>query len=100
MFLDKSKAFDKVWQQGLIFKLKSDGVSDSLLNLIEGFLGNRFQRVLLNGQTSVWLPVKAGVRQGSIYDSLFFLIYINNISDDLVSTVKLFADDNSLFYSL
>ena len=52
VFLDMSKAFDKVWHQGLIFKLKSIGVSDSLLSLIESFLSNRFQRVLLNGQTS------------------------------------------------
>ena len=89
VFLDMSKAFDKVWHQGLIFKLKSVGVSDSLLNLIESFLSNRFQRVLLNGQTSEWLPVKAGVPQGSILGSFFFLIYFNDTSDDLVSTVKL-----------
>ena len=57
----------------------------------------RFQRVLLNGQTSEWLPVKAGVPQGSILGLLFFLIYINDLSDDLVSTIKLFADDTSLF---
>ena len=83
--------------QGLTFKLKSVGVSDSLLNCIESFLSNRFQRVLLNGQTSKWLPVKAGVPQGSILGPLFFLIYINDLSDELVSTVKLFADDTSLF---
>ena len=92
-----SKAFDKVWHQGLIFKLKSIGVSDSLLSLIESFLSNRFQRVLLNGQTSEWLPVKAGVPQGSILGPLFFLIYINDLSDDIVSTVELFADDTSQF---
>ena len=92
-----SKVFDKVWHQGLVFKLKSVGLSDSLLNLIESFLSNRFQRVLLNGQTSKWLPVKAGVPQGSILGPLFFLIYINDLSDELVSTVKLFADDTSLF---
>ena len=97
VFLDMSKAFDKVWHQGLIFKLKSVGVSDSLLNLTKSFLSNRFQRVLLNGQTSKWLPVKAGVPQGSILGPLFFLIYINDLSDELVSTVKLFADDTSLF---
>ena len=97
VFLDMSKAFDKVWHQGLIFKLKSIGVSDSLLSLIESFLSNRFQRVLLNGQTSEWLPVKAGVPQGSILGPLFFLIYINDLSDDLVSSEKLFAGNTSLF---
>ena len=61
VFLDISKAFDKAWHQGLIFKLKSIRVSDSLLSLTETFLSNRFQGVLLNGQTSEWLPIKAGV---------------------------------------
>ena len=61
-----SKAFDKVWQKGLIFELKSIGVSDSLLSLIDSFLSNRFQRVLLNGQTSEWLLVKAIVPQAFI----------------------------------
>ena len=56
VLLDMSKVFDKVWHEGLIFKLKSVGVSDSLLRLIESFLSNIFQRVLLNGQTSEWLP--------------------------------------------
>ena len=77
--------------------MKSVGVSDSLLSLTESFLSNRFQRVLLNGQTSEWLSVKAGVPQGSILGPLFFLIYINDLSDDIVSTVKLFGDDTSLF---
>ena len=72
VFLDMSKAFDKVWHEGLIYKLKSMRVSNSLLKLIQSFLSNRFQRVLLNGQTSEWLPVKAGVPQGSILGPLFF----------------------------
>ena len=97
VFLDMSKAFDKVWHEGLIFKLKSMGICDDLLNLIGSFLENRFQRVVLNGQASEWLPVKAGVPQGSILGPLFFLIYINDLSIDIISTVKLFADDTSLF---
>ena len=68
-----------------------------MLSLIESFLRNRFQRVLLNGQTSEWLPAKTGVTQGSILGPLFFLIYINDLSDNLVSTVKRFAYDTSLF---
>ena len=91
------KAFDKVWQQRLIYKLKSVGVSDSLLKLIQSFLTNRFQRVLLNGQTSEWLPVKAGVPRGYILGPLSFLIHINDLSENIESTAKLFADDTSLF---
>ena len=97
VFLDMSKAFDKVWHEGLIFKLKSMGICHDLLDLIGSFLENRFQRVVLNGQTSEWLPVRAGVPQGSLLGPLFFLIYINDLSVDIRSTVKLFADDTSLF---
>ena len=64
---------------------------------MESFLSNRFQRVLLNGQRSEWLPVKGGVPQGSILGLLFFLICINDLSDGLLSTVKLFANGTSLF---
>ena len=97
VFLDSSKAFDKVWHDGLIYKLKSLGISGSLLKLIQNYLDNRFQRVLLNGQTSEWKPVKAGVPQGSILGPLFFLVYINDICSNLSTNVKLFADDISPF---
>ena len=49
VFLDISKAFDKIWLPGLIFKIKSFGISGDLLELIKNFLSNRFQRVVLNG---------------------------------------------------
>ena len=58
---------------------------------------NRFQRVVLDGRTSEWLLVKAGVPQGYVLADLFILIYINDLSNDMISTVKLFADDSSLF---
>ena len=65
MFLDISKAFDRVWHDGLLFKLKKNNVSGNLFQLIKNFLSGRFQRVLLNGQTSVWETRQAGVPQGS-----------------------------------
>ena len=58
-------------------------VSDSLLKLIKSFLTNRFQRVFLNGQASEWMPVKAGVSQGSILGPLFFLVYINDLPENI-----------------
>ena len=97
IFLDLSKAFDKVWHQGLLFKLESFGIRGKLLNLLKDYLSNKFQRVLLNGQESSWLPIKAGVPQGSILGPLLFLIYINDLPDGLNSIAKLFADDTSLF---
>ena len=97
VFLDISKAFDRVWHDGLLFKLEKNGVSGNLFQLIKSFLSGRFQRVLLNGQTSDWETIQAGVPQGSILGPLFFLIYINDLTDNLNSNVKLFADDTSLF---
>ena len=97
VFLDISKAFDKVWYKGLLYKLKSMGISGELYNLLENYLSDRFQRVLLNGQTSSWRPVLAGVPQGSILGPLLFLIYINDLPNELKSNAKLFADNTSLF---
>ena len=97
VFLDISKAFDKVWHEGLLSKLKSMGISGKLIKLLENYLSNRLRRVVLNGQTSPWRPVLAGVPQGSILGPLLFLIYINDLPNRLKSNVKLFADDTSLF---
>ena len=97
VFLDISKVFDKVWHQGLHYKLRQNGISGELLNILTDFLDNRTQRVILNGQYSSWAKVEAGVPQGSILGPLLFLIYINDLSENLASNPKLFADDTSLF---
>ena len=97
VFLDISKAFDKVWHKGLIHKLKQNGIGGPLLKLLTDFLKSRKQRVVLNGQHSSWSDVLAGVPQGSILGPLLFLIYINDLSDGLQCNSKLLADDTSLF---
>ena len=97
VYLDISKAFDRVWHEGLIYKLKRCGVTGNLLQLLQHFLLNRQQRTVLNGQTSTWGYVFAGVPQGSILGPLFFLIYINDLTANLKCSVKLFADDTLLF---
>ena len=97
IFLDISKASDRVWHEGLLYKIQSIGISGTPLKLIESFLSGRYQRVLLNGQASSWSPILAGVPQESILGPLFFLIYINALSHNLSSTAKLFADDTSVF---
>ena len=64
VFLDISKAFDKVWHKGIIFKLKQNGISGKLLSVLSDFLKDRKQRVILNGQVSSWTDVNAGIPQG------------------------------------
>ena len=97
VFLDLSKAFDKVWHDGLLYKLRCMGICGEYLGLIDSFLSGRFQRVLLNGQTSKWSQIKAGVPQGSVLGPLLFLVYINDLPEGLTLNVKLFADNSSIF---
>ena len=97
VFLDISKAFDKVWHKGLIFKLKQNGVSGKLLKFFESYLENRKQRVALNGFYSDYSIIEFGVPQGSVLGSLLFLVYINDLERNIKSNVKFFADDTMLF---
>ena len=96
VYLDMSKAFDKVWHEGLIHKLKQNGVEGKLLDLFHNYLANRKQRVVLNGMESDWGEIKAGVPQGSVLGPLLFLIYINDLEEGIKSDVKFFADDTHL----
>ena len=73
------------------------GISDNLPNLMNSFFSERYQRVLLNGHSSEWARIKAGVPQGSILGPLLFLTYMNDLSYGIISNVKLFADDTSIF---
>ena len=98
IFLNISKAFDKVWHNGLIFKLRQNGIRGDIINILQDFHRNRKQRVVLNGQCSSWADVNAGAPQGSILGPLLFLIYINDLSDSLKSECKLFADDYLLCF--
>ena len=82
--------------KGLIYKLKQNGISGNLLDTITDFLNSRKQRVALNGQFCSWTSIEAEVRQGLILGPLLFLIYINDLSNDLITNVKLLADDTSL----
>lgn len=97
IFCDVSKAFDKVWHNGLLFKLKKYGICGSLINWFSSYLSDRKQRVIQQGFHSTWTNTSAGVPQGSVLGPYLFLLYINDIVDNIKSNIRLFADDTSLF---
>ena len=80
-------------------KLNQYGISNDLLAFLTNYLSNRKQSVVLNDSISSSLPLTAGVLQGSVLGPLLFLIYVNDISEHLLSLTRLFADDSSLFVS-
>ena len=96
VFLDICKAFDKVRHDGLIFKLKQNGVSGSLLIFFQNYLSNRKQCVVLNWSHSSYSTVKSDVPQGSVLGPLLFLTYINDLERNIKSNIKFFADDTML----
>ncbi|MES9903185.1 MAG: reverse transcriptase family protein [Sedimenticola sp.] len=92
VYCDISKAFDKVWHRGLVLKLQVTGITGYLLSWLTNYLQGRKQRVVLPGHTSDIADIYAGVPQGSILGPLLFLVYINDIVNNITSTIKLFAD--------
>ena len=95
--LDISKAFDRVWHAGLLHKFKSYGISGQIFVFISSFLSNRRLRVVLDGKSSQEYPVNAGVPQGSILGPTFFLLYINDLPDDVICNIAIYADDTTLY---
>ena len=95
--LDISKAFGRVWHAGLLHKLKSYGISGQIFGLISSFLSNRQLRVVQHGKSSQEYPVNAGVPQGSILGPTLFLLYINDLPDDVICDIAIYADDTTLY---
>ena len=91
------KAFDRVWHAGLLHKLKSYEISGQIFGLISSFLSNRRLRVVLDGKSSQEYPVNAGVPQGSILGPTLFLLYINDLPDDVICDIAIYADDTTLY---
>ena len=91
--LDFEKAFDTPPHELLKSKLFSYGIGGKTLKWIDSFLCFRQQRVVVNGVKSDWAPVLSGVPRGTILGPLLFSLYINDISSDIESEIRLFADD-------
>ena len=100
LFLDLKKAFDTIDQSILTTKLKLYGVQPKTLQWFSGYLTQRPQRILINSIFSDAKIVTCGIPQGSILGPLLFLLYLNDLpNSNLVSTVRMYADDTSLTYA-
>ena len=93
IFLDFAKAFDSVPHERLLLKLNRYGIRGDLLLWFRNWLTNRKQRVIIRGTCSEWSPVISGTPQGTILGPILFLLYVNDITDNVKSKIKLFADD-------
>ena len=93
LYAHMSKAFDKVSHNRLLLKLSSFGVQSNLLSWFKSYLKKRPLKVVFNGAESNEFFPTTGVPQGSILGPLLFLIYVNDITNQVTSTISLYADD-------
>ena len=97
IYLDFSKAFDRVSHNRLSAKLRAHGIGPTVARWIREWLRDRQQRVVLNGAMSGWAHVMSGVPQGSVLGPILFNIYINDIDCNISSNILKFADDTKLY---
>ena len=98
--LDVTKAFDKVPHKRLIHKLKYYGITNPISSWIESFLAERTQQVVINGSASIPIQVTSRVPHGTVLGPLFFLLYINDLPNNLTSNARLFAETAYYVYQL
>ena len=97
MALDISKTFDRVLQAGVLHKFKSYEISGQVFGLISSFLSNRRLRVVWDGKSSQEYPVNAGFSRCSILGPTLFLVYIDDLPDDVIWNIATYADDTTLY---
>lgn len=99
VMLDFSKAFDTVSHRRLLHKIEHIGINPTVCSWIAAFLSGRYQKVVLSGKSSSWLPVTSGIPQGSVLGPLLFSLYINDIHYGMTqgTKVNLFADDSIVY---
>ena len=100
IIMDFAKAFDKVPHRRLLHKLEYHGIRGSTHKGINSWLSGRTQEVVLDGQDSDPVPVLSGVPQGSVLGPVLFLIFINDLPDNTLSSVCLFTDDCVLYRNI
>ena len=100
IYLDYAKAFDTVPHKRLLAKLYGYGIGGKLLKWIAAFLEGRRQRVIVNGSKSSWTRVTSGIPQGSVLGPLLFVCYVNDMPENITSTVYMFADDTKLYRNI
>jgi hypothetical protein len=100
IYLDFSKAFDKVPHARLSTKLQAHGITGKIRRWIEHWLADRKQRVVVRGKVSKWADVTSGVPQGSVLGPTLFLVFINDIDKEIAGSLLKFADDTKLIYKV
>ena len=97
VYMDYRKAFDTVPHKRLIEKVKAYGFAETIVGWLEDFVTGRKQRVQIKGSSSEDKDVKSGIPQGSVLGPFLFLLYVNDLPEQVTSFVYLFADDNKVW---